>query len=62
MNSSGYKTTRTGLSLGTGFEQYEDIFINLDVSNYYEKLVTSDKATEIKNKKVIILKIYLCIQ
>ncbi|ARJ48503.1 outer membrane protein assembly factor BamA [Candidatus Pelagibacter sp. RS40] len=51
MNSSGYKTTRTGLSLGTGFEQYEDIFINLDVSNYYEKLVTSDKATEIKKKQ-----------
>ncbi len=51
MSSSGYKTTRTGLSLGTGFEQYQDIFINLDISNYYEKLITSDKATEIKKKQ-----------
>lgn len=63
MSSSGYKTTRTGISLGTGFEQFEDIFVNFDISNYYEKLVTSDSATEIKrNKKVIILKIYYYIQ
>ncbi len=51
MSSSGYKTTRTGVSLGTGFEQYQDIFINFDISNYYEKLVTSDSATEIKKKQ-----------
>ena len=51
MASSGYKTTRTGLSLGTGFEQFQDIFINFDISNYYEKLVTSDSATEIKKKQ-----------
>ena len=63
MNASGYKTTRTGLSLGTGFEQYKDTYINFDVSNYYEKLVTSDSASEIKkSKKVIILKIYFYIQ
>ena len=51
ITSSGYKTTRTGLSLGTGFEQFQDIFVNFDLSNYYEKLVTSDKATEIKKKQ-----------
>ena len=51
MTSSGYKTTRTGLSLGTSFEQYQDIFINFDISNYYEKLVTSDSASEIKKKQ-----------
>ncbi|MFL2891902.1 MAG: outer membrane protein assembly factor BamA [Candidatus Pelagibacter sp.] len=51
MSSSGYKTTRTGLSLGTGFEQFQDVFINFDISNYYEKLTTSDKATEIKKKQ-----------
>ena len=51
MTSSGYKTTRTGLSLGTGFEQFQDIFINFDISNYYEKLVTSDNASEIKKKQ-----------
>ena len=51
MSSSGYKTTRTGVSLGTGFEQYQDVFLNFDLSNYYEKLVTSDNATDIKKKQ-----------
>ena len=51
MSSSGYKTTRTGLSFGTGFEQFQDVYINFDVSNYYEKLVTSDTATDIKKKQ-----------
>ena len=31
MTSSGYKTSRTGLKVGTGFEQYDDLFINLDI-------------------------------
>ena len=51
MTSSGYKTTRTGLSFGTGFEQYQDIFINLDISNYYERLITSDTASDIKKTR-----------
>ena len=51
MSTSGYKTTRTGLSLGTGFEQFQDIFVNFDISNYYEKLVTSDSASEVKKKQ-----------
>lgn len=51
MTSSGYKTSRTGFSIGTGFEQYQDIFINLDVSNFYEKLETSDLATAHKKKQ-----------
>ncbi len=51
MSSSGYKTSRTGLSFGTGFEQFQDLYINVDVSNYYEKLVTSDSASDIKKKQ-----------
>ena len=51
MTSSGYKTSRTGFIIGTGFEQYQDIFINLDVSNFYEKLETSDLATAHKKKQ-----------
>ena len=51
MTSSGYKTTRTGLKIGTGFEQYQDLFINIDISNYYEKLETSSLATAIKKKQ-----------
>ncbi len=51
MTSSGYKTSRTGLKLGTGFEQYDDLFVNVDISNYYERLETSDAASAIKKKQ-----------
>ena len=51
MTTSGYKTSRTGLKLGTGFEQYDDFFVNLDISNYYERLETSDAASAIKKKQ-----------
>ena len=51
MTSSGYKTTRTGLKLGTGFEQYEDLFFNFDISAYYENLETSSSASSIKQKQ-----------
>jgi len=51
MATSGYKTTRTGFNIGTGFEQYSNIFVNLDISNYYEKLETSDSASSIKKKQ-----------
>jgi len=51
MTSSGYKTSRTGLKIGTGFEQYDDLFVNIDISNYYERLETSAAASEIKKKQ-----------
>ena len=47
------------LSLGTEFEQMNDLFVNFDLSNYYEDLETSSKLIILlKNKRVIILKIY----
>ncbi len=51
MTTSGYKTTRTGLKMGTGFEQYQDLYFNIDISNYYERLETSDAASAIKKKQ-----------
>ena len=51
MSTLGYKTSRTGVEIGTSFEQYEDFIVNLGISNYYEKLETSDLATEIKKKQ-----------
>ena len=38
LSTGGFKTSRTGLGIGTGFEQYQDLFVNLDLSTYYEKL------------------------
>ena len=51
MTSSGYNTTRTGIKLGTSFEQYDNLFFNIDLSNYYEKLETSSLASAIKKKQ-----------
>ena len=51
MTSTGYKTTRTGIKLGTSFEQYDNLFFNIDLSNYYEKLETSSLASAIKKKQ-----------
>ncbi len=51
MTSSGYKTSRTGFSVGTEFEQMNDLFVNLDLSNFYEDLETSSSATSIVKKQ-----------
>ena len=51
MSTGGFKTSRTGFGLGTGFEQYSDLFVNLDISAYYEKLETSEVASEHKKKQ-----------
>ena len=51
MSSSGYKTSRTGLTIGTEFEQMNDLFVNLEISNYYEDLETSSTANSIVKKQ-----------
>ena len=51
LTESGYKTNRTGLSLGTEFEQFNDLFVNLEISNYYEDLETSSNANSIVKKQ-----------
>ena len=51
MSQSGYKTNRTGFVIGTEFEQKNDLFINLELSNYYEDLETSSSATDIVKKQ-----------
>ena len=38
MSTSGYKTNRTGFIFGTEFEQKTNLFVNLELSNYYEDL------------------------
>ncbi len=51
LGTSGFKTSRTGFSVGTGFEQYKDLYVNLDFSTYYEKLETSSSASNYKKKQ-----------
>ena len=51
MSTSGFKTSRTGFALGTGFQQYSDFYVNLDISTYYEKLETASTASSYKKKQ-----------
>ena len=51
MSASGYKSSRTGFSIGTEFEQKNNFFVNLDLSNFYEDLETSSNATNIIKKQ-----------
>ena len=46
MTEFGYDSSKTGFSLGTTFEQFEDIYVSPDVSTYYETLSTNDNASK----------------
>ncbi len=48
---SGYKTSKTGFIIGTEFEQMNDLFVNIEMSNYYENLKTSSTANSIVKKQ-----------
>jgi len=47
----GYKTNKTGFSLGTNFEHLEDFYISPSVEINNEKLTTSSTATELLKKQ-----------
>jgi len=51
LSTGGFKTSRTGFGIGTGFEQYSDLYVNIDVSTYYEKLETASTASAHKKKQ-----------
>ncbi len=46
MADSGYEATKTGFSLGTSIEQYEDLFFSPQFSTYYEHLTTDATASD----------------
>ena len=47
----GYKSNRTGFSLGSGFEFYDDLYWNTGVSAYVEKLETDATASATMKKQ-----------
>tara|TARA_B100001540_G_scaffold316817_1_gene347709 strand:- start:1112 stop:3367 length:2256 start_codon:yes stop_codon:yes gene_type:complete len=51
MSKSGYKSTRSGFSLETTYEQYNDFFLSPSISTYYETIDTSSKASDSKKKQ-----------
>ncbi len=42
----GYKSNKTGASIGTNFEYYDDLFLGLGTSNFYEKIETNSTASD----------------
>ena len=51
LSTFGYDSTRTGFTVGTTFEQYEDVFIVPQISTYYEDLITNDNASAALKKQ-----------
>ena len=49
--NNGYKSTKTGFSVGTKFEQYENFYFNPSINTYYESLETSANATAALKKQ-----------
>ena len=45
LTDSGYESTNAGFSLGTGFEQYDDLFFRPTLSTTYEELTTNSSAS-----------------
>ena len=46
MTENGYESSKTGFSIGTGFEQYENVYFTPRISNYIEDLTTNSKASK----------------
>ena len=51
LTDSGYKTSEIGFSLGTKFEQFQNIFLSPEIDFLIEDLETSDKASNILKKQ-----------
>jgi len=51
LTDSGFKTSELGFSLGTKFEQYQNIFLSPELDFLLEDLETSNKASDILKKQ-----------
>ncbi len=45
LTKSGYKMNKTGVNLGTEFEYYDDFFLGLSTSTFFEKIETNSTAS-----------------
>jgi outer membrane protein insertion porin family len=45
LDNFGYKSNKTGFSLSSGFEYYNDLFLNVGISSFVEKLETESTAS-----------------
>ena len=45
LSTTGYKTNKTGIGLGTRFEYLDDLFLGIGNTNFYEKIETNSTAS-----------------
>ena len=51
LTNFGYKTKKTGFSLGSNFEYYDDFFLGLAMNSYLEKIETDSTASTRQQKQ-----------
>ena len=51
MSKFGYKTTKTGFSIGTTYEQFKNVYFSPSLSNYYETMKTDSSASNTRKKQ-----------
>jgi len=51
LSNFGYKSNKTGFSLGTKFEYFNDLFLTLSSSSYYETIETDSTASTRQKKQ-----------
>ncbi len=50
LSDFGYKTSKTGFTLGTDFEYYDDLFLGVGINSYYENIKTDSNASSQQKK------------
>ena len=51
MTNSGYQSSKTGFSIGTSFEQYDNIYLIPQISTFWEDLETTSQASDALRKQ-----------
>ena len=51
LKTFGYESDKTGFTIGSGFEYYENLFLNMGVSSFVEKLTTDNTASATMKKQ-----------
>ena len=51
LTENGYKLNKTGFTIGTKFEQYEDLYFSPSINTYFENIETNSTATDALKKQ-----------
>jgi outer membrane protein insertion porin family len=51
LTENGYKLNKTGFTIGTKFEQYEDLYFSPSINTYFENIETNSAATDALKKQ-----------